>query len=1205
VLARIFIVVGSLVVAALFAALIAPYFVDWTDFRHDFENQASRIIGKKVVVHGEVDARLLPFPSVTMTDVRVGENADGEAIVSAKSFSMESELAPFLSGEALIYNMRIDQPKLTLKLGQDGALDWVKTGNPQIPASSVVLENVTITNGQVDFIDEQTQRTRHLSNLDLALSAKTLAGPWKASGKGALDGEGGDFSLTTSMPDKDQIFLKLKLLPKAPSIVAEMDGAISLKDLRPQYAGSFKIRQKFRTENDDTAAESDATTAAAPRISGDFQLTNDRVRIDKYQFSMGPSDDPYTVTGEATIDAGLKPEFLLTATGQQVDMSRFGGDGGEGEGASLPLKDRLRAFLALVSDIPVPQMPGRAEISLPALIADDTVIRNIHLKTRPVGDGWAIDEAEAELPGRTTLSAKGKLTLAEAQGFEGQLLVASKQPSGFAEWVTGKAPEAIRKLKTAGFSANVSLTPDLQRFENLEIVFGGAQLRGRLEHQMDDGDQPALSTELSGNDFDLDTMMALGGLLTGEPNIGSLLSHRIGARFKFDHFTGFGLEAGKVDASLSLSDGALTDARATIGDFYGARLGFEGGFDKLAQKPTGAARITVKSDDPSRLLQLIADKLPQHPALKRLAANASYYEGADILLDLTLGKGDWPIEANLSGIAHGSKMSAKLAAQTLDLANSGGLTLDAEIENPDAWVMLGQAGLTTLPIDADQDGLLTLKIDQPDEADTQLDLAFKSGTTDFKVSGQARLDMAHFLDGSYALSLESGDIAPYLAMTGYGAPRLAEGLPLTLNTNIYAEQGAIAFEGVNGKADGDAFSGEASLDRTASDAMLRGAISIDAMDLAWLSENVFGPVAAPLGGFSDQTMSAKAGPPIKADIAVTAKSFNIGPLATIVDFSTRLAMEPGRLSLSGGAGKLLGGKLTAEADLGNTEGSGYFRAHVDVKDASLHTGFWSVKDAPAASAKADLALTIDATGASPKALLQGATGSGMLKLQDLRINGVNGAALPPILAKADAIQGELSDAALQPIVANALFDGALTLPRFDIPFSITGDKLRVDKVVGDAKGVHLDGQALVSLIDGRLDSELDLTYSPGEEKQSGADPIVRLTFAGPFARPTRVLDMTQMSNFLSLRKFEQERRRVEILQAKLEEKQRLRRETMLWKTRYAERERLRQLAIDNARLMKQAEEKLHEMAVEEERQRAEARDRQQDLNAEPAPAPVQ
>ncbi len=106
-LGRIFVILGGLLVVALFAALFAPYFIDWTDFRHDFETQASRIIGKKVVVHGRVDARLLPFPTVTMTDVRVGEDASGEAIVTADAFSMQSELAPFLSGEALIYNMRI------------------------------------------------------------------------------------------------------------------------------------------------------------------------------------------------------------------------------------------------------------------------------------------------------------------------------------------------------------------------------------------------------------------------------------------------------------------------------------------------------------------------------------------------------------------------------------------------------------------------------------------------------------------------------------------------------------------------------------------------------------------------------------------------------------------------------------------------------------------------------------------------------------------------------------------------------------------------------------------------------------------------------------------------------------------------------------------------------------------------------------------
>lgn len=70
--------VGGLVVVALFAALLAPLFVDWTSFRQDFEREASRIMGRTVVVHGSVDARLIPFPSVTLNDVRVGGPEDGK-----------------------------------------------------------------------------------------------------------------------------------------------------------------------------------------------------------------------------------------------------------------------------------------------------------------------------------------------------------------------------------------------------------------------------------------------------------------------------------------------------------------------------------------------------------------------------------------------------------------------------------------------------------------------------------------------------------------------------------------------------------------------------------------------------------------------------------------------------------------------------------------------------------------------------------------------------------------------------------------------------------------------------------------------------------------------------------------------------------------------------------------------------------------------
>ncbi len=113
-------------VVALFAALIAPWFIDWTGFRKEFEREASRIMGKPVFVHGSVDARLIPFPTVTLNDVRVGAAEDGEPLIQVAQFSMSAELAPFLSGEALIFDMKLDRPRAKVRLLPDGTLDWAR-----------------------------------------------------------------------------------------------------------------------------------------------------------------------------------------------------------------------------------------------------------------------------------------------------------------------------------------------------------------------------------------------------------------------------------------------------------------------------------------------------------------------------------------------------------------------------------------------------------------------------------------------------------------------------------------------------------------------------------------------------------------------------------------------------------------------------------------------------------------------------------------------------------------------------------------------------------------------------------------------------------------------------------------------------------------------------------------------------------------------
>src|SRR3954447_25609806 len=59
-------------IIALLAALVGPFFVDWNQFRPQFEAEASRVIGARVRVEGALDARLLPAPSLRLASVVVG-----------------------------------------------------------------------------------------------------------------------------------------------------------------------------------------------------------------------------------------------------------------------------------------------------------------------------------------------------------------------------------------------------------------------------------------------------------------------------------------------------------------------------------------------------------------------------------------------------------------------------------------------------------------------------------------------------------------------------------------------------------------------------------------------------------------------------------------------------------------------------------------------------------------------------------------------------------------------------------------------------------------------------------------------------------------------------------------------------------------------------------------------------------------------------
>ncbi|MCB1654692.1 MAG: hypothetical protein KDI41_12505, partial [Pseudomonadales bacterium] len=117
-------------------------------------------------------ARILPFPSVTFSDVVV-EGPDGSTAATVATFSMDAELAPFLSGEVLIFDMRLDRPDAVLNLTPAGGLVWPAPEWGLLDGEKVSLEKVAITDGRLT-VRQPEREPLVLSGIDADLSARAL-----------------------------------------------------------------------------------------------------------------------------------------------------------------------------------------------------------------------------------------------------------------------------------------------------------------------------------------------------------------------------------------------------------------------------------------------------------------------------------------------------------------------------------------------------------------------------------------------------------------------------------------------------------------------------------------------------------------------------------------------------------------------------------------------------------------------------------------------------------------------------------------------------------------------------------------------------------------------------------------------------------------------------------------------------------------------
>jgi len=1202
-------------VLLLTAALVVPPFVDWTGYRADFEREASRILGRPVTVAGSANARLLPFPSVTFSDVRVGDSG-AEPVMTVEKFSMDAELMPFLRGQILIFDMRVEKPHAVITLDEAGKVDWAIRPSTPLEPAKIKLENLTISDGSITIRDRGNNRDHVISDLNATMAATSLAGPWRFDGQLALDGRKAVLELTTGeVKPEGTLRVRGRVRPQGLAAVFETDGDMALADGKLSYGGTFALRssdvaeagQKRSGDGGKTVRAAKAAPQEKPlfadlRITGNFSADHAKLDMPEFRMEQGPAENPYVVNGKALFDYGSDPRFMISADGQQVLLDGVGlMEPGEQpkadaatQAAAVPLSQRIASFRDLMDRVPIPAIPGNIDLSLPAIIAGDTTIRDVTVQAEPGGDGWSIKQLKADLPGRTQIEAKGKLSVGPDFGFEGDLLMASRQPSGFAAWLTSDVDEAIRRLPGAGFSGRVSLHEGVQRADDLELALGGASLKGSFVRQSGEGMLPSMQLTLEGGALDGDALEALAALFASDSGTPRLSDQNIDVRLKAGPVSHGGFQAASVDTAFRLRDGRFDIDRLILSDVAGATLTATGMVEPFKPEPDGSVDATILSDDLSRLIAKLAARYPQVPLFTALAKRAEAYPGLFSDSEITLvgsavrsakeadkkGGNEFSFSANgktggmtigVSGMARGNLWDdAPLE-----------LSLTADANTPEGEPLMALIGLPALPLGlaGELDANLSLQGVPSEGMKTQLTLKAPDGSGSIDGVFTLRPDD---LTGSGKAVLKAADLQPFAAAAGYALPGFGEGLPVDLTTDFQFAKGIVRLPNLAGMVNDETIAAKIEASRGEGGVpQLKGEVKTGRLDLASLVAFMLGPQAFETKGggrernvWPDGEFANAPAIPLLADLTVAAETADAGSFGIVSGFSAKLVKGNDELNLTDLAGTLRGGKLGGTFGLRNTGGTALASTQFTWEGGDLNRLYRLPDGKAPLGGVVKLSASLNGTGKSVGELVASMAGSGVLAVDGLSIGGFNQDALQPIIGAADKADPNTPAAAFDALAVGQLGSGAFTPGPAELAFTVAGGTARVPAFQLETEKVALSSDFRFDLAAMTIGAQGAFTFKPGAEALVGAEPVVRFNVAGAYSDPSVTFDRQPLVQFLTQRALEREQDRVEAMQAALVEKQQLRREVALYEARAEERRR--------------AEEEARRKAEEEARAKAEA-----------------
>ncbi|WP_076865547.1 AsmA family protein [Bradyrhizobium mercantei] len=1109
-------------ILALVAALIGPYFVDWNQFRPQFEAEASKIIGAPVRVAGNLDARLLPAPSLRLKTVTVG-GANDLGKVRAANLDVEFSLSSLMRGEVRANELTINGLSLDLGLDPKGRIDWSPSSG-SFNLASLAIDRLNLT-GRVALHDAASRSTLELNDIAFSGDVRSLAGAIRGDGNFMFDGNRYPFRVSSGQSaDGGGTRLHFNIDPGQRPVSADLDGVLTFEARAPRFEGSVTLAG--------TPGQRGGSDMPPWRIAAKIKSDYSAARLDQVEVSYGAEDRALKLAGNGDLRFGASPLLRASLTARQLDGDKFAAkdsakdNSKDSSNGNVEPVRVLPAMRAVLSGLPQSPIPAQVELSSEQIMLGGRPLQDISAELQSDAKSWTVRRLEFRAPGSTRVSMSGASAQAgAANSFKTALNIESSDPDALMTWLQGRGDITYRSQKPLRLRGDVTVSPAGFSIDAMKAEIEGGTLEGRVavaHREATSGSK--VEAQLKAERLDLDATAAVIRSLAGpqaEWPDEAQLSLDVG-RAIFS-----GQELRPLLAKITYGPKSIVLDRVKIGQPDNVTLDGSGNFDrgnstgKLAVDATAAslARLTavVQPFAPALAARLGVLRADAGPVRARLALDLGKGKAADrVSARATLDLDTPQLKGNT--VMSATPQVAAIRALDFDALRRSDVTAEAKVSAGDGNALLALLGLDRAVAAGAGPTQFEGTVSGAWQTPLRLKARLWGAGLDADAEGTAEpwvKDGAGESKSSVSLRVRSADISPLLNLKSSDP---AANIRLSSKLTLAGDR--LTFDDLDSIVAGSRLRGRLAV-TLADQKSIDGEVGLDQITLA----PIFAAAIGAAGHDATEPLGQGLTSAWRGKVTFEALHGLLPGGAELQPVSGTIRSDGQSLTFDGIKGKIGGGEATASIDA--RQGVNGLALNANVQLSGVDGSALRYRSLAMPKGRASMQMTLLTQGRSASALSGALSGSGTVTLEGLNLPGLDPRAFDVAIRASDSGQAT-DDTRLRQIVEPALAAGTLSIASAQIPFNIRDGRIRVGATTLAAGGANV-------ILSGGYDipadqADIRAALASTQVGTATSRPEIQLLAVGTPDGLTRSIDIAALSSWLAVRAIDRETRRLDAIE---------------------------------------------------------------------------